>query len=66
VPHQVGDEDNGALEHPDENQVLAVVVTADLLAELGDAPLEVGALHKDPADPRSILTRLHRAQAIGA
>ena len=41
VAHQVGDEQDRALEHADHDQVAALVVAADLGAELGDAPLQV-------------------------
>ena len=36
-PHQVGHEEDGALEHADEQQIAARVVGRDLVAELGDA-----------------------------
>src|SRR5256714_2016108 len=37
VPHQVGHEEHGPLEHPDQQQVAAGVVGGDLIAELRDA-----------------------------
>ena len=39
-----------ALEDADEDQVAALVVAADLLAELGDPPLEVLGGDEDLAD----------------
>ena len=41
MTHQVGEEEDGALQHPDHEQVAALVVPADLAAELGDAALQV-------------------------
>ena len=41
LAHQVGEEEDRALEHADQDQVAALVVAADLGAELGDAPLEL-------------------------
>ena len=41
LAHQVGEEEHGALEHADHEQVAPLVVAADLGAELGDAPLQV-------------------------
>ena len=41
VAHQVGEEEHGALEHADHDQLAAGVVAADLRAQLGDAPLQV-------------------------
>src|SRR5919197_3771303 len=37
VAHQVGHEEDGALQHADQQQVAAAVVGGDLLAELGNA-----------------------------
>ena len=48
--HQVGDEEHGALEHADQHQVAALVVAADLRAELGDAALQVLAGDERLAD----------------
>ena len=41
LAHQVGEEEHRALEHPDHHQVAALVVGADLGAELGDPALQV-------------------------
>src|SRR5206468_10372855 len=47
VAHQVGEEEDRALEHADEEQVASLVVRRDLGAELRDAPLEILLLDQD-------------------
>ena len=72
VAHQVGEEEHGALQHADHEQVAALVVPADLLAQLGDAPLQVLAGDQGLADRRvahgrsAAQSRLGRASALGA
>jgi len=41
VPHQVRQEEDRALEHADQEQVPALVVAGDLLAEFADTAFEV-------------------------
>src|SRR5206468_4803184 len=50
VAHQVGHEEDGALEHADQEQVAALVVGRDLRAELGDARSERLLVDQDLAD----------------
>ena len=50
MAHEVGEEEDGALEHPDEQQVAVGVLGADLLAERAHALLEVVGLDEDLAD----------------
>ena len=40
APHEVGHEEDGALEDSDEQEVAAAVVLPDLGAQLGDAALQ--------------------------
>ena len=48
--HQVGEEEDGALQHADHDQVAALVVAADLGAQLGDPALQVLAGDEGLAD----------------
>ena len=48
--HEVGHEEDGALEDADEQEVAAAVVVADLGAELGDPPLEGVLVDEDLRD----------------
>ena len=50
VAHQVGEEEHGALQHADEQQVAALVVARDLLRQLAHAVRELVALDEDLAD----------------
>ena len=50
VAHQVGEEEEGALEHADQQQVLARVVAGDLFRHRPDAVLQVVRLDEDLAD----------------
>ena len=50
LAHQVGEEEHRALEHADQQQVLARVVARDLLAQLAHAVLELVGLDEDLAD----------------
>ena len=52
-PHQVGHEEDGALEHAEQEQVAAGVVGGDLVAELGDARLQRVLVDEDRPTPRS-------------
>ena len=52
LAHQVGEEEDRALEHADHDQVAALVVAADLVAELGDAALQILAGDEGLADRR--------------
>ena len=62
VAHQVGHEEDGALEHADEQQVAALVVLGDLVAELGDARGERRPGRSGPRrPPRSSSVWLTRA-----
>src|SRR3954465_14476449 len=54
VAHQVGQEEDGALQHPHEEQLTALVVGADLRAELSDPVRKIAALHEGPADGRVV------------
>ena len=58
VAHQVGQEEHGALEHADQQQVLALVVARDLRRHLLDAVLELVRLDEDLAD---VLVLEHRS-----
>jgi hypothetical protein len=57
VPHQVREEEDGALEDTDEEQVAALVVGRDLRAEIRDAALEVVLLDQDLRDRALELSR---------
>ena len=50
MAHQVGQEQEGALEDPDQEQVLALVVAGDVLRHRPDAVLQVVRLDEDLAD----------------
>ena len=50
MAHEVAEEEHGALQHPDQQQVLALVVARDLLAELAHAVLQLVGLDEDLAD----------------
>ena len=50
VAHQVGQEQEGALQDPDQQQVLALVVAGDVLRHRPDAVLQVVRLDEDLAD----------------
>ena len=50
--HQVGEEEDGALQHADEQRVAARVVARDLRAQLADAVLQIVRLDQDLADRR--------------
>ena len=50
VAHEVGQEEHGALEHADQQQVLARVVARDLGGQLADPVLELVGLDEDLAD----------------
>src|SRR5207302_3767594 len=50
VPHQVGHEEDGPLEHADQEQVAAGVVGRDLLPELGDASAQALLLDQHLVD----------------
>jgi hypothetical protein len=50
VAHQVGHEEDRALEHADQEQIAARVVGGDLLAELLDALLEGVLVDEDLRD----------------
>ena len=50
MAHQVGQEQEGALQDPDQEQVLALVVAGDLLRHRPDAVLQVVRLDEDLAD----------------
>src|SRR5207249_8706706 len=62
-PHQVGHEEDRALEHADEQQVAAFVVDRDLLAELGDAALQPLLVDQDLRDRVLELGRAHKARS---
>ncbi len=49
---RIGEEEDRALEDPDEQQVAVGVLLADLLAERADALFEVVGLDEDLADLR--------------
>ena len=51
--HQVGHEEDGALEHADEQQLAAGVVGGDLGAELADPRLQRLLVDQDLADRRA-------------
>ena len=57
MAHEVGQEEDGALEDADEEQVAACVVGGDLRAELGDPPLERRLLDQDLRDRLLELSR---------
>ena len=61
--HQVGEEEDGALEHADQEQVAPGVVARDLRAELAHAVLQVVGLDEDLADAR---VAQHRPASYGA
>ena len=50
LAHEVGQEEDGALEHADQQQVLALVVARDLRPSCADAVLQVVGLDEDLAD----------------
>ena len=50
VAHQVGEEEHGALQHADHEEVAALVLLADLPPQLGDAPLQLLAGDQGLAD----------------
>ena len=50
MAHEVGEEEDRALEDADQEQVLARVVARDLLAHLAHPVLELVGLHEDLAD----------------
>jgi hypothetical protein len=54
LPHQVGEEEDGALEHADHHQVATGVVAVDLGAELDDPPLQLLGLDQGLADVRVV------------
>src|SRR3990172_1624063 len=56
--HEVGHEEDGALEHADEEEVAAAVVPADLGAELGDPRLERRLVDQDLFDRGAELAHL--------
>src|SRR3954468_21324758 len=64
VPHQVGHEENGALQHADQQQVAALVVGRDLGAQLGDATGERLPVDQDLADGRFELGLAHARSAF--
>ena len=63
VAHQVGEEEDGALQHADQQQVLALVVARDLRAQLAHAVLEVVGLDEDLADG---FVAEHARRSLGA
>src|SRR4051812_48480921 len=60
LPHEIGHEENGALEDAHEEQVAARIVGGDLLAELGHAALEHIPLDQRLRDRLLELGRTHR------
>ena len=67
LAHEVGEEEDGALEDADEQQLLALVVARDLLAQLADPPLEVVGLDEDLADSvRGCGSRGRRGERAGS
>ena len=52
VAHQVRQEEDGALQHPDEEQVAARVVGGDLPAQVADPGGQLVLLDEDLADGR--------------
>ena len=50
MAHQVGQEEDRALQHADQQQLAALVVARDLLGELPHAVREVVVLDEDLAD----------------
>ena len=50
VAHEVGEEEDRALQHADQQQLAALVVARDLLGQLAHAVRELVALHQDLAD----------------
>ena len=64
VPHQVGHEEDGALEHADQQQVAALVVGRDLGAELGHARGERLPVDQDLADRALELGLAHARSAF--
>ena len=61
VAHEVGEEEDGALEHADQQQVLAGVVARDLGRHLLDPVLELVGLDDDLAD---VLVAQHAARSL--
>src|SRR5581483_965823 len=60
VPHQVGHEEDGALEDADQEELAARVVCRDLLAEPGDPRAQGVGVDQDLAD-RLLQLRSHHA-----
>ena len=50
MAHQIGEEEHRALQHADHEEVTPLVVAADLVAELGDAALQLLAGDEGLAD----------------